>query len=212
MLDQPARAIRGRRIGNLVLERLNNLRWEAQLGISTRGIVEVDKPDAGHYATIHYSTIYRVLQHLSLQPSDIFVDVGCGKGRILCCAARHACKKVMGVDYSEDFCKEARTNAERMRGRKAPVLVHKGDAEEFDYSEATALFFFSPFGASTLDAVLHKIDHDSRHRRIRLAFVNCNEDQDKVFAKHSWLELYGYWDVEQEGGHSVSFYRRAGVI
>jgi hypothetical protein len=90
--------------------------------------------------------------------------------------------------------------------------VHNGAAEEFDYREATALFFFSPFGASTLDAVLHKMDHDSPHRRVRLAFVNCNEDQDKVFAKHSWLELYGYWDAERGGGHSVSFYRRTGVM
>ncbi|MGL3107821.1 class I SAM-dependent methyltransferase [Bradyrhizobium sp. BR 1432] len=196
---------------NQIFERLNNFRWEAQLNISTRGIAEVDKPDAGHYATIHYSAVYRVLRHLSLQPSDTFVDVGCGKGRILCCAARRPCRKVVGIDYCEEFCKEAQTNAARMRGRRVPVVVHNGAAEEFDYTEATALFFFSPFGASTLAAVLQKMDHDSQHRRIRLAFVNCNEEQDKVFARQSWLELYGYWRAAGRRAHSVHFYRRTGA-
>ncbi|WP_407180114.1 class I SAM-dependent methyltransferase [Bradyrhizobium sp. STM 3562] len=199
-------------IGNHVFERFNNLRWEAQLGISTRGIVKVDKPDSWYYATINYSIIYKVLQLLALQRSDTFVDVGCGKGRVLCCAARQPCRKVVGVDYSEDLCKEARNNAQRLRGAKAPVLVQNGLAEDFDYTDATVLFLFNPFGALTLDGVLHKIDTDRGQRHVRLAFVNASADQDKVFAAHSWLERYCYWDVERGGGHSVSFYRRQGII
>lgn len=171
--------------GKQIFERLNNFRWEAQLNKSTRGIAEVDKPDAVYYATIHYSAVYRVLRHLSLQPSDIFVDVGCGKGRISCCAARRPCRKVVGIDYCGDFCKEAQRNAARMRGRRVPLLVHKGAAEEFDSTEAAALFFFSPFRASTLTAVLQKMDHDSQHRRIRLAFVNCNEEQRRLGSNHT---------------------------
>jgi precorrin-6B methylase 2 len=196
------------RSGNQVFERLNNLRWEAQLGISTRGIVEVDKPDSCYYATVNYSIIHRILERLSLQSSDTFVDVGCGKGRVVCCAARHPCKKAVGVDYSKDLCRQARTNLERLHGRKAPVVVHNGIAEEFDYTEATALFFFNPFGATTLDAVLHKINHDTRQNGVRFAFVNSTVYQDDVFAEHSWLEKYDYWNVERGAGQSVSYYRR----
>jgi hypothetical protein len=54
------------RTGKQVFERLNNLRWEAQLGISTTGIVDVDKPDSCYYATINYFIVHRVLEHLPL--------------------------------------------------------------------------------------------------------------------------------------------------
>lgn len=197
------------RAGKQVLERLDNLRWEAQLGVSTRGIVDIDKPDSCYYATLNYLIICRVLNRLSLQSSDTLVDVGCGKGRVVCCAARHPCKKVIGVEYSSDLCAQARTNAERLRGRNAPVCIHNGTAEEFDYTEATALFFFNPFGAVTLDAVLHKINRDTLHSRIRFAFVNSSAEQGEVFAQHSWLEQYDDWNVERGAGQSVSYYRRA---
>jgi hypothetical protein len=89
-----------------------------------------------------------------------------------------------------------------------PVVIHNGIAEEFDYTEATALFFFNPFGATTLDVVLHKINRDTRHHGVRFAFVNASPDQDEVFAQHSWLEQNGCWNVEQGAGQSVAYYRR----
>jgi precorrin-6B methylase 2 len=194
--------------GNRLFERLNNLCWETQLRISTRGIVDIDKPDSCHYATINYSIVQSVLEHLSLCFLDTFVDVGSGKGRVVCCAARHPCKKVIGVDYSEELCRQARTNSERLRGRKAPVVIHKGVAEEFDYTDATALFFFNPFGATTLDAVLHRIDQDTRRKCVRFAFVNSSTEQDEVFARHCWLERYNDWNLERGAGQSVRYYRR----
>src|SRR3954452_4600072 len=95
----------------LALDRLNNLWWEYRLGISTRGRTPVNHPDSVHYATMRYSTIWSVLNHLDLQPSDVFVDVGSGKGRVLCCAAYHDVRRVIGVDLSAELCKEASTNA-----------------------------------------------------------------------------------------------------
>ena len=77
--------------------RLNNLGWERRLGISTRGSVPVDFPDAHHYAAMQYSSIFEVLRFLSLSSSDTFVDIGSGKGRVVCCAARHAVAKVVGI-------------------------------------------------------------------------------------------------------------------
>ena len=190
------------------MERMNNFRWEAQLGISTRGIVEIDKPDSCHYASINYSTIHKVLGRLDLQSSDTFVDIGSGKGRVLCCASRHKCRKVIGIEYSLPFCDEARMNVQKMRGRKAPVEVHHGLAEEFDYAHVTALYLFNPFGPMTLDAMLHKVQDDTHPHPVRMAFVNPSAAQDVVFAKHSWLEQYDGWNPKPGEAHAVSFYRR----
>lgn len=188
--------------------RANNLYWELRLGVTTRGIVDVRHPDSGHYATVGYSTVWRILDHLAIEPSDTFVDIGCGKGRILCCAARYPCQRVIGVDLSPDLCAQARVNAVRVRGRKSPVLVHEGGADAFDYGDATVCYLFSPFGAATLDLVLDKIRRDSDGRSVRLAFQNLNEAQEAVFAEHPWLDRYAYWDPQTyHTQHNVAFYR-----
>jgi SAM-dependent methyltransferase len=192
-------------------QRVNNMCCELQLGISTRGkeVAKLAKPDAVHYATINYSAIHNVLRRLQLQQSDTFVDIGCGKGRVLCCAARHRCNEVIGIEYDEKFCAEARANSLQLRRRKAPISVHHGNAEQFDYSRATVLYLFNPFGPRTLNTVLHKVSVDTCRRQLRIAFVTPPEAQDAVeavFTGHAWLKRYDGWPLGTNG--RVLFYRR----
>ncbi len=194
-------------VPNPLLARLNNLFWEYRLGISTRGIVNVDHPDSYHYATMFYSTIRKILDFMQLQPADVLVDIGSGKGRVLCCAALHPIRKVVGVDLSEEFCKHARINADNMRGRRSPIEIHNRVAQEFDYAQGTAFTLFNPFGASTLDAVLTKIRHDTIASGRPVRFAYANPVHESIFRNHQWLEKYASWDREQKQmEHSVIFY------
>jgi SAM-dependent methyltransferase len=188
-----------------VQRRLKNLYWERRLGISTRGIVPVAHVDSHHYATMGYPAIWSILAHLDLGPSDVFIDIGSGKGRVLCCAARYPAERVVGVDLSEPFCAMARENARRMRGRRAPISVQASLAGDLDYSAATVLFLFNPFGASTLAPLLEKIGHD-RPEQVRIAYATPTHDD--VFQRQSWLEQSEHWDAAASGmENSVSFYR-----
>ncbi|MFG2036672.1 SAM-dependent methyltransferase [Dactylosporangium sp. NPDC048998] len=192
--------------GKRQARRVNNLLWERRLGVVTRGVVAVDYPDASQYASIDYALIDQILRHLALQPSDVFVDVGCGKGRVLCCAARFRVRHVIGVDLSEEFCAQARANAERTRGRRSPVEVHQAFAQEYDYSDCTAFYMFSPFGPDTMEQVLTKIRKDRAGAPIRIAYSNPAFVE--VFAGQDWLEQYDFWDRDARGEeHSVAFYR-----
>lgn len=185
--------------------RLENLWWELRLGIKTRGVVPVEHADSVHYGTMGYSTIWSILDHLALGPSDVFVDIGSGKGRVLCCAARYPVERVIGVDLSEPLCTAARQNARRMRGRRAPISVHRCLANEFDYSSATALFLFNPFGASTLEPLLEKIRRDAT-RSLRIAYANPLFDD--LFEAQTWLQRTDQWSVGRSGvEHPVCFYR-----
>jgi SAM-dependent methyltransferase len=189
------------------LARLTNLCWEYRLGISTRGVAPVDHVDSTHYATMNYSTIWSVLDHLALGPADVFVDVGCGKGRVLWCAARYPVEAVVGVDLSAPFCEAARENARRLRGRRAPMAVETAKVDEFDYSAASVFFLFDPFGAATLGPVLEKI-RTAATRTIRIAYANPTHDE--VFEAQSWLARTAHWDARTSHlEHSVSFYRSA---
>ena len=188
--------------------RLNNLVWEYRMGISTRGVIEVDHPDAGHYAAMSYRSIFATLAALRLGRDDVFVDIGCGKGRVLCCAARTPMRKVVGVDLSAELCEDARCNAARARGLKTPIEVHCALADDFDYSEGTVFFLFSPFGAETMRRVLAKIHADRGSGDVRIAYANPAYPE--PFAEQAWLERYEFWDrLERNDEHSVAFYRSA---
>jgi SAM-dependent methyltransferase len=185
--------------------RLGNIWWEWRLGIETRGLMPIEHADSGHYATMSYSTIWSILDHLALGPSDVFADIGSGKGRVLCCAAQYSVDQVIGVDLSEELCAVARENVRRLRHRRAPITVHQCFADAFDYSSATVLFLFNPFGASTLASVLDKIRR-SAGRAVRIAYAYPLFEE--VFGRQDWLTRVEHWDAAASGvEHAVSFYR-----
>lgn len=187
-------------------QKLSNLIWERRLDISTRGLAPVDHPDAAHYATTSYASIDRTLRRLELQRSDVFVDIGSGKGRVLCCAARYPIRRVIGVDLSEEFNNEARANAKRARGLRTPIDVNTTAADEFDYSQCTVYYFFSPFGAETMHKVLAKIHSDRGAHPVRMAYANPSHPE--AFSEQSWLEQYDLWERdERRHEHAVAFYR-----
>jgi SAM-dependent methyltransferase len=186
--------------------RLNNLWWELRLGVSTRGwAAPPDHPGAAHYATMSYATVRGVLRHLALGPSDVFVDIGSGKGRVLCLAARQPVKQVIGVELQGNLCRQAEANAARLRGRRAPISVEQTGAQRFDYSSATVVFLFDPFEADTLRPVLSRIDADTRGHDVRIAYANPT--QDAVFRQQRWLSGRDFLARADTGWeHDVVFY------
>src|SRR5688500_6895725 len=65
--------------------RLCDLLVEQQLSIRTAGRHPVSAPDAVAYSTFAYWSIQRVLDRLNLTCDDVFIDLGCGRGRVVCC-------------------------------------------------------------------------------------------------------------------------------
>ncbi|GAB3672571.1 hypothetical protein GCM10027589_42120 [Actinocorallia lasiicapitis] len=188
------------------LPRLANLWWETRLGVSTRGTAATGYPDAVHYATMSYATIGKVLDGLELGPDDELADLGSGLGRVLCCAARRPIRAAVGYEVDPGLCGQARRNAVRLRGRKAPITVHEGPAQEMTFRDVTAFFLFDPFGEQTLRAVLDKIEADTGGVGVRFAYANPSHDH--VFAERKWLEAHDFWDAAEKGlEHSVAFYR-----
>src|SRR5262245_33205644 len=102
LVSRAIRAGRATPVGRAA-PRLQNLLWERRLGISTHGTVAVDHPDSSNYSAMHYTSIRQVLRRLALESSDVFVDIGSGKGRVLCCAALYPLRAVVGVDLSAEL-------------------------------------------------------------------------------------------------------------
>lgn len=154
--------------------RLSDRISERRFDVQTEGLKNVDFPDAKKYAYVAYGSIFRILDRLQLRTEDVFVDIGCGKGRVVCCAATLAPRKVVGIDVEASLCEIARANAASLRGRRAEVEIVNLPAQQFDYRECTAIFLFNPFGENTLRETLASVERSiaEKPRKVRLAYVN----------------------------------------
>jgi hypothetical protein len=199
VLAQQAGAIRQMAVSALVE------RW---LRIQTTGRVNSIGAESVHYTPLPYMLIFRMLQVLALGPEDVFVDIGCGKGRVLCCASRHSLKGVVGIELNEVLLRIAERNLKRLRGRVTPVNLLHVSAEQYAYDEATVIYLYNPFNRAITEKVIDQIyaSHQRSPRRLRVVYANPVHEQ--VFTKHGWLRKFAEWSASdyQRFGYPVSFW------
>jgi SAM-dependent methyltransferase len=161
--------------------------------------------DNKEYASLNYWHTRKILHLVGPGPEDVVFDLGSGAGRLICMAARWPVKKCVGVEISEDYCRIARQNALRMRGRKAPIEIVCGDAAQVDLSTGTVFYLFNPFGKETLAAVLANIEASMHHNPRRVRVVYANPVHQNVLATCGWLTKFHEFDSLR--GWHVSFWR-----
>ena len=130
--------------------------------------------DSEVYQSRPYSRIWQFLRPLRFGPTDVFFDIGCGAGRVLCLVARKRISRCVGIELSRTLCDQAFKNAASLRGRRTPVEIVCVDAAFADYDHGTVYFLFNPFGPSTLEEVMKRIYQSivRNPRNIRIVYLN----------------------------------------
>ena len=182
--------------------------WERKLGIDTKGFKDVNQPDANRYATFAYSSIMKIIDHLDPRPDDVFVDIGSGKGRVVCCAAMRPAKRVIGIDIDRELCDIAQSNARRMRGRVAHIDIVNTGAQQFDYGDCNKFFLFNSFGPTTLKQVLQAISDSLANKPRSIDFAYVNPFHDQLLEDSGFLERCDQWQRRSWSGlkFNVSFW------
>lgn len=159
------------------------------------------------YATIDYFNARKLIAALHPGPEDVFYDIGCGMGRILCLMARVPVKKCVGIELLEPLCEIARRNASTLRGRKTPIEIVCQDAARADLSDGTIYFMFNPFGEQTLRDTLKNITESiqAKPRSVLLVYYNptCQHvlEHSAFFRKTRELRI--------NGSHVVTLWKNA---
>ncbi|MGR3660045.1 MAG: class I SAM-dependent methyltransferase [Paracoccaceae bacterium] len=181
-------------IGSFLHEiRLNELYWERKLHSDTDGWVSVALDDGMLYEATPYLVLNEILRTLKLGRDDVFIDLGCGKGRVLCMASRTGAGRVIGVEQDPDFLDVARENLDAMPGKHAKVELFEGLAQDFDFSDATVVFLFNPFGAKTLEQVLDLLAASLKENPRPLRIVYVNPVHEAVLHQTPWLTNSTTW-------------------
>ncbi|MGH6609745.1 MAG: methyltransferase domain-containing protein, partial [Burkholderiaceae bacterium] len=158
-----------------------------------------------------YSTLFRILRHLNLTPSDVFVDLGCGLGRSIFSASWLGAKRAVGVEIEGQLVEQAGQNRSHARWRTRDIdFVHQS-AEEYMHAETTVIFMFHPFGAGTMANVIRGLERTlaDRPRHLRIAYLNPVHGQ--VLDASEQLVRIGHWPERQRersgnGHYGVGFW------
>jgi cyclopropane fatty-acyl-phospholipid synthase-like methyltransferase len=176
-----------------------------RLGVDTIGDL-FERTDASmhgdetEYHPVNYRVLHVVLDALRLGPGDTFVDIGCGKGRVVFAAAERPATKVIGVELREPMFAAAQANLRRARRMRAPVEVFHSDAAAFDFAACNVFFMFNPFGPATLAQMLASIQRsvEAHPRAIRIAYFHAQPACNALLETSEWLELD--WRTERVPG------------
>jgi SAM-dependent methyltransferase len=172
-------------------------RFDEVYGTDTLSPVRLDemdrwKPDHAMYRAAPRRIIRAALSSIDIEfGQTTFVDLGCGKARVLLVASEYPFKEIIGVEYSRDLANVGTSNIAVYKGREKNIRctrmsVHCGDAREFPIPDGEVLFFcYEPFRASVLISVFDRIRSSLRAdpRKITMLWVGHM----RPFACPSWL-------------------------
>lgn len=194
------------------VNRLSDVRWESRLGVRTTRNAPSPYPDANRYGYLAYHSYFAALDLLKLGPSDVVVDLGCGKGRVVCAAAQYPIREAIGVEIDPLLAAMARHNVEQLRRQRAPARVVCESAVDFDFSTTTAIVMFHPFGADTMNQVLDRLAASLVENPRPLRIVYANPELSTVLTARPWLALEAKWTPGRWNRvkFPVHFYRSTG--
>ncbi len=179
----------------------NEIRGEKKYGINTTGIDDLQSLEDADiditHSTIYMPASYDLLEQLfslpQVQSCTHLLDMGSGKGRILCVGAANGFNKVRGVEFSKSFCTQARKNLEIIKQSK-PLLKYDIALNDAFYYEipqdVDCIFFFNPFDEMIMSGVAKNIEISLTKSPRKMLVVYLNPLHKDYFTGNGFVEIF----------------------
>ena len=180
---------------------LEHFLFDRPAGIDTAKVVHLhelglEAENRQDYHPTPWHLLKRALSEHDWAPTDVFIDFGCGKGRVLVEAATHPFGRVIGVEISPDLAQAARINLERARAslRCREVAVITADVLDYEIpDDVTVAYFFDPFHGEIFSAVVDKLLASLRRqpRELTVLYMDPEEERTLLAAGARLVKSFG---------------------
>jgi predicted O-methyltransferase YrrM len=145
---------------HIVAETIRDHLHDKKLGIATcmdqhffRNIESSNKARYSYQPT-KYSLLKKLNASISLSHEDILVDIGSGKGRVVCFFASQKVRKIIGLERSSALSNIAENNLKQLKLNNTEIELYNVDATSFVFTDETIFFIFYPFRQEIMRTVL----------------------------------------------------------
>ncbi len=179
----------------------NEIKGEKKYGIETTGADELKNIkkkgiDISH-ATIYMPVSYDVLDEFFTKAMVVnakhFLDIGCGKGRVMCVAAANGLTKISGIELSENLYNDAANNLAITNIKYPSVQFQLTNADAFDTdieADVDFIFMFNPFDDVVMCAVLENIEYSLEQNPRTITIIYINPLQKHLLLEWDYVETY----------------------
>ncbi len=136
--------------------------FDARYGTNTAGStplwrLSISAPDAIYGITYKSTPEDKITSLIQDIPRDaIFVDLGCGKGRVLMVAGRIGFRKLIGVDIAPELVAIAKENLLKT-GTNAQLYCKSAADYQFPSDEPLAVYLYNPFVIEVMRKVVYRL-------------------------------------------------------
>ena len=176
--------------------------YDKHLGIETSGYYNFRDDlslykDGNAYHPMPYRLLEKMLDYLKLNPDDVFIDLGSGKGRVIFFLATQKIKKVTGLELHKCLADIAKINLNSLKSRNTPVEIINTDAATFDAKDGTIFFMYNPFKEKTVAKVIGNIKDTLAANPRKIRIVYCAPAFGNLLNSQNWLVPEG--EIENTG-------------
>jgi len=153
-----------------------------------------------YYADSGGPHLDKVLRALKITARDSIVDFGSGKGGALITLSRYPFAGIAGVEISPELAAIARDNLAKLNIENITMIVC--DAADFiDLDEYNYFYFFSPFPAAVMSAVIRNISASLTNNPRKASIIYFNpECHDAVVTDSPFVK------TDEFNHHELKFY------
>jgi SAM-dependent methyltransferase len=173
--------------------------FDLQYGIETSGLVPAwmlrtgTNADAHAHAGCQPSCLRRALSILPEPERLTFVDLGCGKERVLVVASERPFSRILGIELAPSLVAIAKRNSQiigRVHLQRATIEVSEGDASAASFPAGDlAIFLYHSFGRQLVQRLVDRMVDLGRQADREIFFIYENPvyggivDETKRFTK-----------------------------
>lgn len=163
----------------------HEIKGERKYGIRTIGldslpdtVPDVERKHFSLYEPVNYYTLTTLFGYL--EPADVntsLLDVGCGRGRVLAVGVAYGFRDLIGIDFSERLCEQARGVMEGVK-EIYPGFTYSiscTDARDYDIPDTVGvIFLFNPFDDLVMESFIDKVFESlyRKERTLKILYAN----------------------------------------
>ena len=124
------------------------------------------------YLPASVDALLRIVEHVPVRESDVFVDIGSGLGRAAALVHLLSGAPVIGLEVQPELVRSARKLADRLLLSRVSYV--EGDAAELagSFATGTVFFLYCPFSGERLAKFMSELEGIARNRAIRVCCLD----------------------------------------